>query len=107
MGVRPLFTLVFGLIATRIEVRAACCVAAGLFALPFAVLLASPMRAGAREKAGETLPGSLRGETGAPARSSRPRRAKPRSDGPDEHRPERGHLAGGALRLRCEPLFRR
>ncbi|MEV0401679.1 MFS transporter [Actinoallomurus sp. NPDC050550] len=43
-GIRPLFTLIFGLIATWTGVRAALSLAAGLFAFPFAILIASPLR---------------------------------------------------------------
>ncbi|MCO6004321.1 MFS transporter [Actinoallomurus purpureus] len=49
-GIRPLFTLIFGLIATWIGVRAALSLAAGLFAFPFAILVASPLRGRTRER---------------------------------------------------------
>ncbi len=42
-GVRPVFSVLFGLIAVRVGVRAALVLAAGLFALPFLVLLVSPL----------------------------------------------------------------
>ncbi len=55
-GIRPLFTLIFGLIAIWIGTRTALTLAAGLFVLPFAVLIASPLRAGVRDKTSGMLP---------------------------------------------------
>jgi hypothetical protein len=49
-GIRPLFILIFGLIATWIGVRAALSLAAGLFAFPFTILVASPLRGRTRER---------------------------------------------------------